>query len=707
MTRSSQGRYWFRCVLVSMCVLVLRLAPLLAQTDEPLPDDPPPWGDLASDQDPSLLPDDPQFELPLDPYTGSEVYLEPEGGDSLDVMPPDPTSAPQPGQVEAPSAWSPVTCSTVKPLRLAAAKPRYFSYWGVPQLLVGASADAGCVLNLAQKDQCYIANYSNLFTTAHNLGLNKVRVWVALGYGYDDVAANPAILTRLPNAPFLWVTPASGSPYWLLDTQGGPVAGFAAFFDRLRTVVDMARSQNLFVEVTFFSPFEGQAFNSGPWSMPGGKSRAADPPSSTNLVPAGFSSPFYAVTNDTSSAAALTNEKMRRYQTNIIKWTVETLWCYDNVYWEIANEPEGLTRDVDNIQKAADPLAVTRWQKAMIYEVRKAEKVHSPNLAYGHLIAVQPFTQAGADALLAPATAPPGWTLDPSFPLDPQVLNGHYTNVPTQTVTRFPNGQTFLDRGAIDFVRDRNYNRRNLPVGFNENAISNLGGERGTKRHLNGSTTLSLPLYVEASARAEAWEYFFSGGSTYDHYGYLGTNQLPNLNSIAIAVRTQLGRLNSLFANKFGLQPAPSLTAFQTANISPWFNPGTYRAWEARTASQRYWAALEVPVGSHRALLFYLHHSTPRCKPNSNDYNQGCPNNSFLPFGSYDARVWTLSPPGGGPAGYQESFTLATSGSYTATWIDPETTATLSGPQSITCPPSCTITSPVYKFDLMLRLFRQ
>ena len=57
--------------------------------------------------------------------------------------------------------------------------------------------------------------------------------------------------------------------------------------------------------------------------------------------------------------------------------------------------------------------------------------------------------------------------------------------------------------------------------------------------------------------------FLLSGGSTYDHFGYLGLNQLPNANTLATSIRTQLGRLLAQFDNRFGLLPKPVLTDFQ------------------------------------------------------------------------------------------------------------------------------------------------
>ncbi|HBL29215.1 MAG TPA: hypothetical protein DD490_20485, partial [Acidobacteria bacterium] len=118
----------------------------------------------------------------------------------------------------------------------------------------------------------------------------------------------------------------------------------------------------------------------------------------------------------------------------------------------------------------------------------------------------------------------------------------------------------------------------------------------------------------------------------------------------------------------------------------------------------------------YRAVLVYRHHSTPRCSADRDNLDYpGC-SNSFNPLGSYDARVWTVSPPvdascagSPGPAGYRETFTLKP-GTYEVSWIDPETTLPYTGTpaiQTITCSTFCTITTPVYKFDILLRLVKR
>jgi hypothetical protein len=538
-----------RTIVLAAAVLatLLQPSPVRAQTDDPpieFPSLDAPWGDLSPADDPDLRFYDPELVLPLDPYDGSIVFLDPESSDDVDATPAggDPSYMTPSGVLSAPAPWVPLNCadytnvnlsSKIKPISLAATNPRYFSFNGVPLILLGASADAGCVLNLAETNQCSYATYASVFQKSDNLtgsdgypiSLNKVRVWVGMGYGYS--APN-----RQTNVPFSW---QSGG-YWFLDSKD------STFIERLRTVVNEARKHHMFVEVTLLIPFEGKDFNLGPWTKT--NSRAADPAGSTNIVPMGFSSAYYQVLNDTVSPDQVMNEKMRAYQANIIKWTVDTLWCFDNVYWEIANEPEGLGPD----NRAVAPAAVEAWQKSMIVEVHRAERNYSSKLAFGHLIAVQPFSIAGTLELFKGVTAPTGWVPDPNFPLDFQVLNGHYTSV-SASPAEFPSGGHPLDSGAMDIIRNTQLNGKHIPYGFNETTITNISGLRGTRAHLNGAPASGRP----EGARAEAWEFLFAGGTSYDHYGYLGTYDS--------AIRQQLGYLMSLFwKRKFDLMPAPSLT---------------------------------------------------------------------------------------------------------------------------------------------------
>ena len=69
---------------------------------------------------------------------------------------------------------------------------------------------------------------------------------------------------------------------------------------------------------------------------------------------------------------------MRQYQKNVIDWTIKWLWCYDNVWWEIANEPE---------RADVDPILAAQWQQQMIAHTQQTEKTY-PRLTARRLIAV-------------------------------------------------------------------------------------------------------------------------------------------------------------------------------------------------------------------------------------------------------------------------------------------------------------------------------
>lgn len=433
--------------------------------------------DLAYDGDPGIL-DDPSL------YPPDQVGREPSFGYVSAV---------------------PVDCrqysgGTVTPLGIRASSPRYLAYAGAIKLLVGASADVACHFRYTKDnpmlDKCNFGpslshppnpgepvpgpgtHYEQVLTGLKNAGFNKTRLWVALGYETDR-----------ENLPFLW--DAQGG-YWRLDQKNQD------YFDRIRAVVSKAKELDMFVEVTFFAPFQGprNGFSAGPWSWNANLARALDPGQTGPPTRAGFTSQYYAVIHDTRTGVEATrNERMRHYQKKVIEWTVEELWCYDNVYWEIANEPE---------ERKVYPLKVADWQKSMIATVRQEDCPATATdctdrlsaLARRHLIAVQPFTKLGADNFLSNANV--------------SIINGHYTQIRTDPVRPFPDPQDSpnrLDLGAIEL--GRRYATQAKVLGFNEGKITPLGGTSGTRSHVNG-----IVAEGPDAARAEAWEFLFYRGGT-------------------------------------------------------------------------------------------------------------------------------------------------------------------------------------------------
>jgi len=410
----------------------------------------------------------------------------------------------------------------------------------------------------------------------------------------------------------------------------------------------------------------------------------------------------FVVAND--GRLAQPDRDMLVYQKNIIDWTVKKLDCYNNLIWEVANEPGA--PGTGNV--IGDPAAVAAWQKLMIQNIRAAE-----GAGRKHSIAVQPFS-ATELAQFTGTDRPAG------------VINGHYATLASRFFSVFPASSTTkaLDRGAIDIIRGIS----NLPVvgGFNETKITPFGGEAGTRSHLNGVVGTNQVGVVEPP-RAEAIEFLFNQGSIYEHWGYLGKNgTTPATPYNTSPMRSYITKLLGFFnTRRFDLPYA--LTDYKTMSLNPnaadwsaWFRPGPYADWEATTGSKKHWSALTTKTGvSQRVLLYYVHHSTPRCKESFDYFAQpnlspkcqrfDAPTGLFIPgdflaFNSYDARIWTTT-----GTKYQEHLPMLVPGTYEVTWIDPETLLPFAGTPAttVTCGSGCILHSPLYKFDIIVKLVKR
>lgn len=450
----------------------------------------------------------------------------------------------------------PAPGAPVTPIGASPEAPRYLSIGGKPRVLVGASADAACHFlpteDLPLLDMCNAGgkppnDYRVLLPALHAEGLDKIRLWVALGTVKDAV-----------NGPF--------------DGKGEKNQ---SYFDRLRAVVGTAQGLGMIVELTFFALFED---------------------------------------------GELTDERRRVSQKKIIEHTIEELWSFDNVYWEIANEPENQT---------VDPAVMAAWHEEMLATVAAFDSpARYPRLQRPHLVAVQPFTTAGGDR----------------FVRHPQVaiLNGHYTQVAAPP----------LDLGALQMAR--RYPNAAKVLGFNEGKITPLRGTAAPRRHRNGAVDPEPSL---DAARAEAWEFLFSKGGILDHWGYVSNRGQPS--PLVSEIRRQLSTLQRYMndlplarietaASEEGQPPA-----WIKAGLDPY--PTGILSWDAATSSQRYWAALQTDAkgATGRLFLLYSHHSTRRCLQDADFTATGCPG-PFLPMGGYDARVWEA----GSGKRYTASFVL-------------------------------------------------
>lgn len=428
-----------------------------------------------------------------------------------------------------------------------------------------------------------------------------------------------------------------------------------------------------------------------------------------------------ALKTDASHPADL---RMREFQKNVIDWTVKWLWCYDNVFWEVANEPE---------RADADPVLAAKWQQQMIAYLRLAEDAYRATsqfpgrpLKARHPVAVQPFSTKAAAIW---RTVPPASAICGVATPDncrPDVINGHYTQVLTTPKAPFPgtSGSNTLDLGAIRLIRE--YGNLKKVFGMNEDNITPFDGSKGTR------TLKTDVLPIPASARqfglpdpvrAEAWEFLLHGGGMFDHFGYIYDSENGQ------KVRTQLGKIGAFLSTGFpvfGLVPSPPLSTPTAAiNGTAWVEVGAYptnTSWDMTTLSRKHWAAMESKgwqtADAGRKFLLYIHHSTPRCVQNSDDFARQ-PNNSLrctganLALDAYDGRRRPM-------VRYQELDLRLHLGSkpgvFTVSWLDPtnpsgsplaqEKIDWKPSPESCNGRTPCRITSPKYGYDIVLRVVR-
>jgi hypothetical protein len=269
----------------------------------------------------------------------------------------------------------------------------YFSYRGQLTPLLGASADNACHQFLAPtvppQFYCDQSNHHQVLDQFAVKQLNKIRLWVAIGGDGDPV-----------NQPFLRVTDSTHPEYgtfWALDQPK------AEYFARLREVVTYARQKGLFVEVTFFAPWIGDfaGFYAGPW---GGAARYGN-------ETAGYGDPVrltrwenFVQANAVGSGFQLVDPSMEKAQRNVVEWTIEALWCFDHVYWELANEQENYKcGDSQNPCTALDQAKLQRianWNQLVIGWIQAKEATYGRTANTRHLIAVQPFRDRGAELAL-------------------------------------------------------------------------------------------------------------------------------------------------------------------------------------------------------------------------------------------------------------------------------------------------------------------
>jgi len=245
---------------------------------------------------------------------------------------------------------------------------KYLLFRGKPLVLISASEHYGSVINRSFDYEKYLADAAE-----HKMTMTRT----FLLYRELQSARNPSSPCKPESpdyiSPFLRTGPGKakdGEPAYDLD-QWNP-----EYFERLHHFLDAASKRGIVVELTVFS----NSYSPETWAL--NPLRAAN-----NLQHVG------AV--DWEEYITLKDKELVRRQTAYARKIIVETSQYDNVYYEICNEPGG------GIAGHATPADVDAWQEEMAKVMREEMKrLHHPHLLSGQ----QAFTYGAKNAFPMDAT---------------------------------------------------------------------------------------------------------------------------------------------------------------------------------------------------------------------------------------------------------------------------------------------------------------
>ena len=266
-----------------------------------------------------------------------------------------------------------------QPIALHPDNPHYFIYKGKPMLLITSAEHYGAVLNID-------FDYATYLQTLHDQGMNYTRIFTGSyveipgSFNIQNNTLAPAVCSFL--AP--WKRIAEAGLYeeekkfdlskWNPD-----------YFNRLKHFIELAHRLDIIVEVTFFSSTYQDTY----W-----KRNPFNPRNNINNIPPKL---------DRKKSNTLANRNLTDFQKKLVVKLVTELNEFDNVFYEIQNEPwsddpqkvmrtlrthtpePGRDSWYEWAEKASD--ASLEWQRLMAKLIVDTEK----GLTKRHLIA-QNFT---------------------------------------------------------------------------------------------------------------------------------------------------------------------------------------------------------------------------------------------------------------------------------------------------------------------------
>lgn len=298
------------------------------------------------------------------------------------------------------------------PIHLYPANPHYVVFQGRPTVLISSGEHYGAVMNQAWTE----ADARTYLDTLRADGLNATRLFSGVyRERYDSTGLPPNVLAPLPGQ-FLAPWGRSNVPGYAANVPG--YAGGNKFdltrwdpeyFHRLKHFVAYAERRGVAVEYTFSARIRDDLWAISPLN-------GANNINGVGNIGAG-------------QLHALDNDGLLAFQDALARKVATELNQFDNVYYEVINEPFGIGTPVP-------PSAYAPWQQHLTQTLKDTE-AHLPRQ---HMIA---WNISGAGRLSGSA--------DNSLPIDPAVsiLNIH-TAAPSDVAHNYGLGRLVGD-DEIDF----------------------------------------------------------------------------------------------------------------------------------------------------------------------------------------------------------------------------------------------------------------
>lgn len=350
--------------------------------------------------------------------------------------------------------------SFAQPLQLLPQNPHYFQYQGKPMVIVGSGEHYGAVMNLD-------FNYDTYLETLQKDGLNTTRLFT--GAYYEKPGAFGIQHNTMAPADNKLILPWSEK-----DGKYDLKTWDKAYFNRLHNFMQKAAQAGVIVEITLFSAYYGAGWAYHPLN---GLNNVNDTPA--DLSP--------------NQVNTLDNGTILSFQEAYTRKLVTELNRYDNIYFEIQNEPWAEGKDtvlIWNDYLVADDLkqAWMQWKNTLEIASEASRNWHK---------------------------TVSGWIRETEKTLKKKHLISHnIANFKLPVFVSDPNISIYTFHYASPEAVTWNYGL-NKAIGFNETGFAGKSDE---------------------TYRRQAWRFMMAGGGLFGHLDYsftVGHENGTNLNNNA------------------------------------------------------------------------------------------------------------------------------------------------------------------------------